>query len=306
MMDEGMSESSPARASEEFVLPQRSKWIGIRIFASNPGALVAALFVIGLVLMALLAPIIAPYNPIKMGVGRPMQPPSGDHWFGTDKYGRDVLSRVIHGSQASLTLPFVALVIGMVIGTLAGLMSGYLGRWVDSSTVLIVDVMMAFPGIMLTLVMVAVLSGGKILSPLVSVQIAVAISVIPVFVRIVRGSTMSIKETVYVDAANVIGASPMRILLVHILPNTVGPLVVLISSAFTWAILIGASMNFLGLGVQPPTPDWGADLTLARLYLRGAWWMGTFPGLFIVITILAVNLMGDGLQRVLDPFLRER
>jgi ABC-type dipeptide/oligopeptide/nickel transport system permease subunit len=293
-------------ASEEFSLPRRSKLEGIRIFTSNPGALVAVVFVIGLVTMAFLAPIIAPYDPVEMGVGSPMQAPSGDHWFGTDKYGRDVLSRVIHGSQASLTLPFVALVIGMVIGTLAGLMSGYLGRWVDGVIVLLVDVMMAFPGIMLTLAVVAVLSGGEILSPLVSVQIAIGISLIPVFVRMVRGSTMSIKETVYVDAANVIGASPMRILLVHILPNTVGPMVVLISSAFTWAILIGASMNFLGLGVQPPTPDWGADLTLARLYLRGAWWMGTFPGLFIVMTILAVNLMGDGLQRVLDPFLRER
>lgn len=259
-------------------------------------AMVGLLVLAVLAFVALAAPLISPYEPNAVAPRDALQPPSSTHLFGTDQYGRDVFSRVLYGARISLMVGFISVSIAVVAGTVMGLISGYYGRWVDTSVMRFVDIMLAFPGILLALALVSILGPS-----LPNLMIAVGISSVPAYARLVRGSVLSAKENVYVDAARVVGCSDAVIMRRHVLPNVVAPVIVLATLGVAAAILWAAALSFLGLGSQPPTPEWGRMLSEGRNYLREQWWIATFPGVAIMITVLAMNLLGDGLRDTLDP-----
>lgn len=246
--------------------------------------------------MAVFAPAIAPYPPTKMDFRAVQQPPSAAHPFGTDDLGRDVLSRVAYGARISLQVGLIAVGIAAFVGTLMGLVAGFAGGWLDGFIMRTVDVMLAFPGILLALAVVAVLGPG-----LANMMIAVGVSAIPAYARTVRGTTLSVMELDYVTAAQALGAGRVRVALRYVLPNVSAPIIVLATIGIATSILSAAGLSYLGLGAQPPTPEWGSMLSDARAYLRTAWWMAVFPGLAIMIVVMAFNLLGDGLRDVLDP-----
>jgi peptide/nickel transport system permease protein len=272
-----------------------------RRLARNKGAIAGGVVLALIVLMAVFAPRIAPENPIKQNYGRVLQAPSRAHLLGTDQFGRDVLSRLVVGSRQSLQVAVLAIVIAGSVGTVLGLLTGYYGGWLDLIIQRLIDMQLAFPGILFALGIVSALGPG-----LRNAMIAVGISLIPSYARMVRGQVLSARENAYVDAARVIGARDGRIVLRHILPNVLAPIMVLSTLGLAWSILIGASLSFLGLGAQLPNPEWGLDLATSRDYLREAWWMSTFPGLAIMLTVISVNLLGEGLRDALDPRLRTR
>lgn len=267
----------------------------------NRTALVGGVIVSLIILTALFAPILAPEDPIEQNYAQVLNEPSRTHLFGTDQFGRDVLSRVIIGSRQSLTVAAIAIAIAASLGTVFGLVSGYFGGWVDTVIQRVIDIQLAFPGILFAMAVVAILGPG-----LRNAMIAVGISLIPGYARMVRGSVLSQKENLFVEAARACGAGSARIVIRHIFPNVLGPIMVLATISIAWAILIGASLSFLGLGAQLPDPEWGLDLAMAREYLREAWWMTTFPGLAIMVTVVSVNLIGEGLRDALDPRTRNR
>lgn len=273
----------------------------VQAFTRNKGALIGSIVLLVLVATVLVGPALAPYDPTVPIVTEAKQGPSASHWMGTDQFGRDIFSRVISGSRNTLGMPLLAIGLALLVGVMPGLLAGYLGGWVDSLVMRLVDILLSFPGILLALMIVAMLGTG-----LVNIMLAIGISLLPVYMRMARGSTLSIRHEPYVEAARVLGSSNLRILLRHVLPNLYGPLIVLSTTAVGWGILAGAALNFLGLGVHPPTPEWGRDMAEGRNYLVAAWWITTFPGLVIMITILSVNLVGDALTAVLDPKLRSR
>jgi peptide/nickel transport system permease protein len=273
----------------------------LRRFVRNRGAVIGAVVLLLIVLVALIAPLLAPYDPLAQNPTLSLQPPDLLHPFGTDTLGRDMLSRVIIGSRQSLMVAVIAISIAASVGTLVGLLSGFYEGWVDLVLQRLIDIQLAFPGILLAMVIVAVLGAG-----LGNAMLAVGISLIPAYARLVRGSVLSTKPNAYIDAARVIGCGDLRLILVHILPNVAAPILVLSTVGVAWAILIGSSLSFLGLGAQPPFAEWGRDLSEGRNYLSVAWWISTFPGLAIMFTILSVNLLGDGLRDTLDPRLRQR
>lgn len=273
----------------------------LRQLGRNRSALAGGIVLLAILFVAFLAPVLAPEDPLDQDYGRYLSPPGAENWFGADQFGRDVLSRVIIGSRQSLAVAAIAIAIAGSFGTVFGLLSGYYGGWVDMVVQRLIDIQLAFPGILFALAVVAVLGPG-----LRNAMIAVGISLIPAYARMVRGSVMSAREDVYIDAARVLGASDWRIVAWHILPNILGPIMVLSTISIAWAILIGSSLSFLGLGAQLPEPEWGLDLAMSRDYLREAWWMSTFPGLAIMITVVSVNLLGEGLRDALDPRTRAR
>jgi peptide/nickel transport system permease protein len=293
------------RGIDELAKSASKGWKGVgkslSRFARSRAALVSAFVLLLLIVIALFGPALAPYDPVKIGTGPRLQPPNRTFLFGTDQFGRDVFSRVLYGTRLTLQASVIAVVVAAGVGIPLGLMAGYAGRLTDNIISRFIDILLSFPGILLALIVVAILGTG-----LAKVQIAVGVSLIPAYTRLVRGSVLSAKEDVYVEAARAGGCSTFRIATRHILPNVFVPLLVLSTTAVGWAIIIATSINFIGLGVQPPTPEWGADLGAARSYLGVAWWPGTFPGLAILVTILAINLIGDGLQNALDPRLRHR
>jgi peptide/nickel transport system permease protein len=265
----------------------------------NRGAMIGLAVLVALVFMAVCAPVLAPYNPLKIDPLNNFQAPSLAHPMGTDDIGRDVLSRVIYGSRLSLAMGLVSVLIAASIGTLLGLQAGYAGGWLDAIIMRLMDIMMALPGILMALVIVTILGPG-----LVNVMIAVGISWIPSYARLARGSVLAVKQQDYVTAARCVGSSGTRIALRHVLPNIMMPIIIWATLGVAAAILSGASLNFLGLGAQPPTPEWGSMLNSARQYVRMAWWWITFPGLAIMVTVLATSLFGDGLRDALDPHLK--
>ena len=250
-------------------------------------------------LIALLSPGIATHDPLSVAVAERLLPPSEAHLFGTDQLGRDVFSRVIYGTRISVKVGLISISISLIIGTLLGIIAGYFGRWVDNAIMGLTDVMLAFPGLLLAIAIVGILGPG-----LNNVMIAVGIGGIPDYIRVSRSQTLTIKTQDFIDAAVVIGASRRRILLLHILPNIMAPIIIMMAMGFAGAILACAGLSFIGLGAQPPLPEWGAMLSMGRSYIREAWWLATFPGIAITITVLAINILGDGLRDVLDPRLK--
>jgi peptide/nickel transport system permease protein len=273
----------------------------IRQLQRSRAAMVGGIVLVLIVLTALFATMIAPEDPIQQNYTQVLLAPSSSHVFGTDQFGRDVLSRVVIGSRQSLAVAAIAIAIAASFGTILGLLSGFFGGWVDTIIQRLIDVQLAFPGILFAMAVVAVLGPG-----LRNAMIAVGISLIPSYARMVRGSVLSQKEHVFVEAARACGAGNTRIVFRHILPNIFGPIMVLSTISVAWAILIGSSLSFLGLGAQLPNPEWGLDLAMARDYLREAWWMSTFPGIAIMATVVSVNLIGEGLRDALDPRTRHR
>ncbi len=260
---------------------------------------VAGLIVIAiLVFLALFAPVIAPYDPIETSRDA-LQSPSWDHLMGTDHIGRDIFSRVLYGGRISLQMGLVAVLIGSIAGTAIGLIAGTYGGVTDNIIMRGIDALMAFPGILLALAITAILGVG-----LFNAMIAVGIAWIPQFARLVRSSVLQVKEMPYVEAARSIGCGNIRLMTRHIFVNVTTPILVLATLGVASAILVGASLSFLGLGAQPPTAEWGAILSQGRQYMRQAWWIMTFPGIAITVTVMAANLVGDGLRDALDPRLK--
>lgn len=272
--------------------------IALRQLVRNRAAVIGAATIGLLITVAILAPLIAPYDPIKQSRDN-LAPPSLAHLMGTDLVGRDIFSRVLHGARLSLQVGLISVSIGAVSGVLLGLFAGYYGSWLDMLEMRLIDILLAFPGLLLALSIITILGPS-----LTNLMIAVGISSIPEYARLVRGAVLSTKANVYVDAAHVVGCRGTRVMFRHILPNVVASVIVLATLGVGRAILLGAALSFLGLGAQPPTPEWGAMLSSGRDYLRRAWWVTTFPGVAITITVLAVNMLGDGLRDALDPRLR--
>ena len=256
-------------------------------------------FLIVVLVSAIAAPLIAPHDPVRQNYGALLQPPSSEHWFGTDHLGRDVASRVIHGSRIALTVGVAIVLIQMIIGVTLGLLSGYFRGFVDNILNAVTDVMLAIPTIVLVITVAGFLGSG-----VRNIIIALGVVGWRAFARIVRADTLAARERQYVDAALASGASNPRVMLRHILPNVAGSIIVYGSLATAMAILWAAALSFLGFGAQPPTPDWGYMVAEGRNYMRQAWWMTAFPGGAIMLTVLAFNLVGDGLRDLLDPNIK--
>jgi peptide/nickel transport system permease protein len=249
-----------------------------------------------IMLITMLAPYISPFDPLAMDYSEIMQPPSTEHWFGTDDLGRDVLSRVMWGGRESLKSGYLAVLLGLGGGVVVGLFSGYVGGRVDDLIQRIVEILMAFPTILLLLSIIAALGPN-----LTTIMLAIGISSIPGYTRLMRGSVISAKNFEYVTAAKLVGSTDRRIMFRHILPNIIAPILIYGTLDLAGAIMLTAGLSYLGLGAQPPSAEWGAMLNYGRSYLRAAWWMSIFPGVAVYIAMLSINLFGDGLRDSLDP-----
>ncbi|KAB8313159.1 glutathione ABC transporter permease GsiD [Erwinia endophytica] len=277
--------------------PWREFW---RRFRRQPLAMMAGVFVLLLILVAIFAPWLAPFDAENyFDYDRLTEGPSAMHWFGVDSLGRDIFSRVLLGTRLSLISGFVSVALGAAMGTFLGLLAGYYGGWWDRIIMRISDVLFAFPGILLAIAVVAIMGSG-----MSNVIIAVAIFSIPAFARLVRGNTLVLKQLTFIESARSIGASDFTIIMRHILPGTLSSIVVYFTMRIGTSIITAASLSFLGLGAQPPTPEWGAMLNEARADMVMAPHVAIFPSLAIFLTVLAFNLLGDGLRDALDPKLK--
>ncbi len=278
----------------------------LQVFATHPNGMMGLLLLLIWILIALLAQPLAPYDPLAQALpparaddASARQAPSALYWFGTDEVGRDVLSRVLAGARISMVLGFISVSIGLVAGSALGLLAGFYGSWTDAVIMRMMDALLAFPGILLALVVITALG-----TSIQNVMIAVGIAIVPQYARLVRSLCLTIRELTYVEAAHVVGSGAVRIVLRHFLPNIVAPLIVLSTLQIGQAIIYGSALSFLGMGAQPPTPEWGLMAAKGRDFFRKAWWISTFPSLAILTVVMAFNLLGDGLRSMLDPRLR--
>ena len=262
---------------------------------------IGTVLVVILVLVAFFAPVLTSVDPIAQDLPLRLSAPGGLHPFGTDEYGRDLYSRAIYGSRISLMVGVVSVLIGASLGTIMGSIAGFFGGWVDRILSRIIDVLLAFPQLLMALTVIAILGPS-----LMNAMVAVGISTSPRFARLIRGTVLSIKARDYVEAARATGAGSTRMLARHVLPNTISPLIVMASLRTGAAILTEANLSFLGLGVQPPTPSWGGIISTGREFIHEAPWLGFIPGLVILLAVMGFNLMGEGLRDFLDPRLRQR
>ncbi|PGL70482.1 nickel transporter permease [Bacillus sp. AFS055030] len=269
-------------------------------FKKNKLALVGAYIVLFYILVAIFAPLISPKDPFAIDLMNKLQRPSLEHWMGTDDKGRDILSRIIFGSRLSISVGFVSVLFGAIFGITLGLIAGYYGKWVDTIIMRVVDVLLAFPGILLALAIISALGPS-----LINVMVAVGIFSIPTFARIVRGSTLSVRKLEYIDAIRALGATDATIIFKHIFPNILSPIIVQATLKLATAILSAAGLSYLGLGAQPPSPEWGAMLSSGRDYLFTAPHIALFPGLAISTLVLGFNIFGDGLRDALDPRMKK-
>src|SRR5215475_8670240 len=278
-----LSEESPGARAWRRLLRRKSAVLGLMI-------------IVMLVLIAIFAPLLAPYDPAQQSWTSIRKPPSAQHWFGTDESGRDLLSRVMFGARASLLAGVVSISIALTLGVPVGLLAGYGGRWVDVLISRITDAMLAVPFLILAIALAAFLGPS-----LQNAMIAIGVTATPIFVRLTRGQVMAVKVEDYVEAARAVGNPPVRIALRHILPNILPALIVQATISIATAIIAEASLSFLGLGQQPPAPSWGSMLNTAQRFLSNAPWMAVWPGLAIFLAVLSFNILGDGLRDALDP-----
>lgn len=284
------------------IRPRAGRWRGLRRrLSGNANTMVGLILLLLIVGAALAAPALTHFDPLAAEPRDRLQAPSLTHPFGTDELGRDLWSRVLYGGRLSLRAGFISVGIAVLGGIVVGLVAGYYGRKVDMILMRLADILMAMPGILLT--MVFIFSLGPTLT---NAMIAIGLASIPEYARLVRGSVLSARENLYVDAAQVVGAPPWLVMVRHILPNVVAPTLILATVGIGGAILSLAGLSFLGLGAQPPTPEWGVIISDGRARLRNAWWIATFPGLAIALSVLAINLVGDGLRDAFDPRLQRR
>jgi peptide/nickel transport system permease protein len=270
--------------------------LAFRVLLSRPTAVFGGLVLIGVIALALFAPWIAPYDPLATSWSLVRKAPSAAHWFGTDEVGRDLLSRIIWGARASLSAGVIAVAIAVGVGVPTGMVAGYVGGWTDALISRLTDAMLAIPFLILAIALAAFLGPS-----LGNAMIAIGVTATPIFVRLARGQVLAARAEDYVEAARAVGNPPIRILLRHILPNILPPVMVQATLAVAAAIIAEASLSFLGLGQQPPAPSWGSMLNTAQRFLTQAPWMAIFPGLAIFLTVLAFNLFGDGLRDAMDP-----
>ncbi|KQL53832.1 peptide ABC transporter permease [Heyndrickxia shackletonii] len=281
---------------EQMISPWREGW---KNFKKNKVALIGLFIVVFFILIAILANYIAPYGFNEQQFKDKHLPPSAKHWFGTDDFGRDIFSRVIFGARISLSVGFGSVVGSAIIGSFLGIIAGYYGKWLDAIISRIFDILLAFPSILLAIAIVAMLGQS-----LQNALIAIAIINVPTFGRLLRARVLSVKEEEYITAAKAIGMKDSRILLHHVLPNSLAPIIVQGSLAIATAIIEAAGLGFLGLGAQPPTPEWGKMLSDSKDFIIQAPWTVFFPGIAIMLTVLGFNLMGDGLRDALDPRMK--
>ncbi|MDR7250658.1 ABC transporter permease [Bacillus pumilus] len=295
---EAQKELEPPQPKEE-----RSQSLileSMKLFFQHKLAVIGSVIVFLFLILAIFAPLIAPYGINEQSLGERFSAPSAAHWFGTDDFGRDIFSRVVHGARISLWVGFFSVLGSVILGTLLGLIAGYGGRVLDAVISRVFDILLAFPSILLAIAIVSILGPS-----LQNALIAIAIINVPTFGRLVRSKVLSIKQEEYVLAAKAVGMSHRRIVLRHILPNSMVPVIVQATLAIGTAIIEAAALGFLGLGAQAPSPEWGKMLADARPYLVQAPWTLIFPGVAIMLTVLGFNLMGDGLRDTLDPKMKK-
>lgn len=270
----------------------------LKRFRTSPLCIIGSLLLALLIFLAAFGPLLAPNDPILVNTPDRFTAPGSDYYFGTDEFGRDIFSRVLYGARIAVQVGMVSVVVAFLGGIVLGLISGYYGGWVDTVLSRLLEIWLSFPDILFVIAVVAILGPS-----LNTVILALGFLSIPAYARIVRGSVLSAREETYVEAARSVGVSNTRIMMKHILPNVVAPLIILSSMRFGSALLTGAGLSFIGLGAQPPEPEWGAILSGGRMYMYQAPWITVFPGLAIAVFVLGVNMLGDGLRDVLDPRL---
>ena len=270
-----------------------------RRFARNRGAVFGLAVLVAIVLMSVFAPLLAPYDPLAQGVGPALQRPSLDHWAGTDSFGRDLLSRIIYGARIALIVGVVSVALAMLIGVTLGLAAGYYGGWLDIVVMRVMDGLFAFPIIILAIAMMAIMGFGVL-----NVTIAVAVGFIAPFARVTRADVLAVKEEPYVEAARLAGVSSPAVIFRHVLPNVMAPIIVQAALRVSGAIITEAGLSFLGLGPPPPNPVWGSMIAEGRNFIVMAPHISTIPGVALMVTIVGLNLLGDGLRDTLDPRLR--
>jgi len=277
----------------------REFFFTLRLLRQNPSAVAGFIIIALMVLMAFSASFLSPYDPIRISLKDRLSPPSLIHLFGTDELGRDILSRIMYGSRISLRIGVFVILIAGGIGSVIGALSGYLGHKIDNLIMRVMDVLLSFPPLVLALALAAALGPS-----LNNAILAVAVVMIPKFARLVRGEALAVKEKQFIAAARASGAKSLWIVFHHILPNCFSSVIILGTLILGETILIAASLSFIGLGAQPPTPEWGAMVSVGRKFLMDQWWYATFPGLFILITVIGFNIFGDALRDILDPRIR--
>lgn len=268
-------------------------------FFHNKLAVSGSVILLLFILMAVFAPVLAPYDPFYMDPSAALTGPSPEHLLGTDNMGRDILSRIIYGSRISLKVSLVSVAIATTAGVILGVAAGYFGKFTDAVISRILEVMLSFPEVLLALLIMSILG-----SSLNNIMLAIGIVYTPIFARIARGAVLSVKDSLYVEAAKSIGVKDVTIIVRHILPNILSPVLVQVTLSLAFAILSEAALSFLGIGVEPDIPSWGIMLNNGKAWIEIAWWVGVFPGIAIALAVLGFNILGDGLRDVLDPRLR--
>lgn len=296
-----MSKEKPLIVTQTIDHPRQSVFGSFfSVFLENKAAVVGGLIILFYIFIAVFAPILAPYHPHEINLDNKLMSPSMEHWMGTDDKGRDILSRILYGSRLSMGVGFAAVIFGAFFGITLGLIAGYYGKWIDSVIMRCMDVLLAFPGILLALAIVSALGPS-----LINVTIAVGAFSVPLFARIVRGSTLEVKQLEYIDAIRSLGANDGTIIFKHILPNILSPIIVQGTLRVATAILSAAGLSFLGLGAQPPSSEWGTMLSSGRDFLFTAPYIAIFPGLAIAFLVLGFNIFGDGLRDAFDPRMKK-
>ncbi len=293
--------SEDAKPSRDPVRRHRSRTGEFLVrFGRHPLTLLGSAIILLLAIVAVFGPQLAPFDPVGMNFAERFAPPSLRHLFGTDEFGRDIFTRVLYGAAVSFRVAFIAVAISGTVGVLLGALAGFFGGWLDELIMRVMDVLFAFPAVLLAITVMAILGRG-----VGNAMIAIAIVYIPIFARVTRGAVLSVKGFEYITAARALGQTNGAIIVRHILPNALGPIIVQTSLSLAFAILAEAALSFFGLGTQPPDPSWGRMLAEGRSFLQQAPWMGIFPGLAIMLSVMGFNFLGDGLRDLLDPRLKQ-